>query len=311
MDQLTASLLDLLHELHGRDIPITVGGGFGLYLKRRHLEAVGQRTLFDRLPEPRSTNDLDLFLHTEVLADLGRTRQVAEAITRLGYTVVDAARYLQWQREVVIAGVPQQVKIDVLVGPLGDVREKLNVSLPRVRPKGDIKFHAHAVEEAIRVEDEALAVTVTGTRSTGEPHTGSVFIPQAFPYLMMKLHAFEDRRLRGQQDKERQHALDLYAVVGMMTEPEYERARELGTVHAENEHVGRARAIVRDQFGNRTAGGVLRLREHPLAGRTFCWRISWAFWRRSSPADNAGPLGSLTASAACTPPGTTGCPPRS
>src|SRR3954452_18305261 len=83
MDQLTASLLDLLHELEGRNIPLTVGGGFGLYLKRRHLEATGQRTLFDRLPEPRSTNDLDLFLRTEVLVDLGRTRQLAAAITRL------------------------------------------------------------------------------------------------------------------------------------------------------------------------------------------------------------------------------------
>jgi hypothetical protein len=269
MDQLTASLLDLLHELHGRDIPITVGGGFGLYLKRRHLEAVGQRTLFDRLPETRSTNDLDLFLRTEVLVDLGRTRQVAEAITRLGYAVVEAAKYLQWQREVVIAGVPQQVKIDVLVGPLGDARKKLNVNMPRVRPRGNIQFHAHAVEEAICIEDETMIVTLAGTRSTGEPHTGSVLIPQAFPYLMMKVHAFEDRRLRGQQDKERQHALDLYAVVGMMTEAEYERARELGTAYAGNEYVGRARAIVREQFASRTAVGVLRLREHPLFREDF------------------------------------------
>jgi hypothetical protein len=264
MDPLIASLLDLLHELHGRNIPITVGGGFGLYLKRRHLEAIGQRMLFDRLPEPRATNDLDLFLRTEVLVDLGRTRQLAKAITRLGYTVVEAAKYLQWQREVVIAGVSQQVKIDVLVGPLGDARKNLNVSLPRVRPKGDIKFHAHAVEEAIRIEDEALAVTVTGTRSSGEAHSGSVLIPQAFPYLMMKLHAFEDRRLKGQPDKEQQHALDLYAIVGMMTEGEYERAGELATIHRGNEHVVRARAIVWDQFASRTAGGTLRLREHPL-----------------------------------------------
>jgi hypothetical protein len=275
MDQLTASLLDLLHELHGRDIPITVGGGFGLYLKRRHLEAAGQRTLFDRLPEPRSTNDLDLFLRTDILVDLDRTRQVVEAITRLGYTVVGAARYLQWQREVIIADVPQQVKIDILVGPLGDARKKLNVNMPRVRPRGDIKFHAHAVEEALRIEDETLAVIVTGTRSTGEPHTGSVLIPQAFPYLMMKLHAFQDRSEKaekakdekikeGERDKERQHALDLYAIVGMMTEAEYERARELGTIHAGNEHVGRSRTIVRDRFANRTAGGILRLREHSL-----------------------------------------------
>jgi hypothetical protein len=264
MDHLMASLLDLLHELDGLDIPLMVGGGFGLYLKRRHLEAAGQRTLLDRLPEPRSTNDLDLFLRTELLVDLERTRQVAGAIDRLGYTVVEAAKYLQWEREIVIAGAPQQVKIDVLVGPLGNARKRLNVNMPRVRPKGDVKFHAHAVEEAVRIEDEALAVAVAGKRSTGEPFTGSVFIPQAFPYLMMKLHAFEDRRLKGQQDKERQHALDLYAVAGMMTETEYDWAKASGAAHSGNEHVGRSREIVRTQFASETATGVLRLREHPL-----------------------------------------------
>lgn len=112
--------------------------------------------------------------------------------------------------------------------------------MPRVRPRGDIKFHAHAVEEALHIDDAPLAVTVAGMRSTGEPFTGSVCIPQAFPYLMMKLHAFEDRRVKGQQDKERQHALDLYTIVGMMTETEYDRAKNLGAVHAGNEHVSRA-----------------------------------------------------------------------
>ncbi len=181
MDQLTASLLDLMHELDGRDIPLMVGGGFGLYLKRGYLETTGKQTLFERLPAPRSTNDLDIFLGTEVLVDLGRTRQVADAIDRLGYTVVEAAKYLQWQREVVIAGVIQQVKIDVLVGPLGEARKSLDVSMPRVRPRGNIKFHAHAVEEAVRIENEPLTVPVTGNRSTGEPYSGSVFVPEAFP----------------------------------------------------------------------------------------------------------------------------------
>jgi hypothetical protein len=80
MDQLMASLLDLLHELQGQEIPIMVGGGFGLFLKRQHLISTKQQMLFDQLPEPRSTNDLDLFLRAEVLADLDRTRLVAEAI---------------------------------------------------------------------------------------------------------------------------------------------------------------------------------------------------------------------------------------
>jgi hypothetical protein len=270
-----ASLLDLLHELNGRDIPLTVGGGFGLYLKRRYLEDARRQTLLDRLPELRSTNDLDLFLRTEVLLDLGRTQQVAEAIGRLGYTVVDKAKYLQWQREINIAGVAQQVKIDILVGPLGEARKQLHVNMPRVRPKGNIRFHAHAVEEAVHIEEGPLVVSLSGKRSTGEPCTGTVFIPQAFPYLLMKLHAFEDRRRKAAQaedqtarereeDKERQHAIDLYAIVGMMTEDEHERAKELGATHKGNEQVLRGCAIVQEQFASPTAHGLLRLREHPL-----------------------------------------------
>lgn len=271
MDPLTASLLDLLHELDGREIPIMVGGGFGLFLKRQQLNSTGQRTLFDRLPEPRSTNDLDLFLRVEVLADLSRTQLVKEAIQRLGYTVVEEAKFLQWKREVLLGNSlqSQEVKIDVLVGPLGEHRKKLHVKMPRVRPKGNIEFHAHAVEEAIQIEDEPIVVTIGGKRPTGEPRVGTVHIPQAFPYLMMKLHAFEDRKEDEDKDLGRHHALDLYTIVGMMTEREYERAKELSTMHAANECVRRACATVRKHFRSRTAVGVLRLREHQLFRHEF------------------------------------------
>jgi hypothetical protein len=130
MDMLTTSLLDLLHELEGRAIPITVGGGFGLYLKRQHLARTEERTLFDELPEPRSTNDLDLFLRAEVIADFARTREVADAICRLGYTVVEGVKFLQWKREITVAGVLRQIKIDFLVGPLGKERSKCQEPFP-------------------------------------------------------------------------------------------------------------------------------------------------------------------------------------
>ena len=38
MDPLTANLLDLLFELREHPIPLTIGGGFGLYLKRMRLD---------------------------------------------------------------------------------------------------------------------------------------------------------------------------------------------------------------------------------------------------------------------------------
>lgn len=265
VDQLTTNLLDLLFELEGRKIPIMIGGGYGLFLKRRHLAATGERSLLESLPAERATNDLDMFLRAELLSDLARTREVREAILRLGYTPVEEAKYLQWKREIVVAGVSKEAKIDVLVGPLGEFRAKLQVSKPpRVRPKGDIQFHAHVVEEAVLIEDHPIAVQVTGVRSTGETYAGTVEVPEAFPYLMMKLHAFSDRKEDVDKDLGRHHALDAYTIVGMMTEPEYERARRIGAEQSGNPHVQRAQAIVGTDFSAATGMGILRLREHRL-----------------------------------------------
>lgn len=264
MDPLTRSLLDLLYELRGYDLPLTVGGGFGLFLKRLHLARTGERTLFGELPSPRATNDLDLFVRAEVLADFARTRELADAIRRLGYQVVEEAKFLQWRREIVVAGVTQRVKIDVLVGPLGEFRKKLYVNRPRARPKQSIEFHAHCVEEAVRLEDRPLAVALSGERTSGEPFEGMVYVPQAFPYLMMKLHAFSDRKEDERKDVGRHHALDLYTIVGMMTEPEYDEATEVGRLHAADPYVQMAQQIVRADFGSQTGLGVIRLREHPL-----------------------------------------------
>src|SRR5262245_58579730 len=96
-----------------------IGGGYGLFLKRGHLAATSVRPLLESRPETRATNDLDMFLRAELLSDLARTREVREAILRLGYTPVEEAKFLQWKREILVAGVSQEVKIDVLVGPLG------------------------------------------------------------------------------------------------------------------------------------------------------------------------------------------------
>ena len=58
MDPLRTCLLDLLYELRDQNVPLTVGGGFGLFLKRMHLAERATRTLFAELPEPRATNDI-------------------------------------------------------------------------------------------------------------------------------------------------------------------------------------------------------------------------------------------------------------
>ncbi len=43
MDPLTTNLLDLLFELREHSVPVTIGGGFGLYLKRMRLDETRER----------------------------------------------------------------------------------------------------------------------------------------------------------------------------------------------------------------------------------------------------------------------------
>lgn len=72
---LKTSLLDLLYELRDDNIPLILGGGYGLYLKQVHLQATLESpTLIagELWPAPRATEDLDILLRTEIVLDAGR-----------------------------------------------------------------------------------------------------------------------------------------------------------------------------------------------------------------------------------------------
>ena len=244
---------------------LTVGGGFGLFLKRQHLAEHRERTLFVELPEPRSTNDIDIFLRADLLTDRASTAALVDAIARLGYVPVEEAKYFQWKRPIVVGEVTQEVKLDALVGPLGDRRSKLQVNPPRVRPRGKgLGFHAHQSDEALFLEEAPIPIELRGDRSTGEAYTGTAYVPEVFPYLLMKLSAFADRKADENKELGRHHALDAYTIVGMMTEPEYDRARMLAGRSRSEPHFVRVCDIVAADFSGSTALGILRLREHQL-----------------------------------------------
>lgn len=117
-DPLCACLLDLSARLGG-DYPLVVGGGYGLYLKQRMLLNQGTRTRFPQaqLPENRTTQDIDLILHADIVVSAERMKSLRDALDSLGCSVIKGSEYLQFTRPAAPAG---EVKIDVLVGPLGD-----------------------------------------------------------------------------------------------------------------------------------------------------------------------------------------------
>jgi hypothetical protein len=263
MADLTSALLDLLHELEDTDIKLIVGGGFGIYLRHREFLRMHSRTLLRELPEPRSTNDLDLFLRAELLVDPERVMALSRALDRLGYEAVETARYYQFLKKGPEGGSAGSMKIDILTGPERIFEAMgLRTDPRRVRPKSSAHLHAHPVNEALTLEEGLTSVRVDGRLSTGEVAEGEIFLPHSFTFLMMKLFAFRDCMNDAAKDYGRHHAIDMYTIVAMMTEVDWDSSVAMYVEHRSDPKIEEACGLIAKLFGSELDFGALRLKEN-------------------------------------------------
>jgi hypothetical protein len=265
-DPLLSTLLDVLHELQNENIPLLLGGGYGLYLKQQQIQNTNPPTLLGTLPELRITNDLDLFLKTEILADSARLQPLRAALDRLGFVVIPSAQNYQFARKFTQWGREWDVKIDLLTRtPDLTVFPHLKIDARRVKPHPSVGLHAHRTDEAIAIEEEAQEITVTGVRTSGESFTGSLFLPQTYPFLMMKLFALRDQIGNTTKGRGEKHALDLYTLIALLTEEEYNKARRLRDRFQETPEGKVAATVVENLFTTMESEGTIRLRQNPSA----------------------------------------------
>ncbi len=261
---LRTSLLDLLHELEGSDIRPIIGGGFGVYLKIEHVQQMGVRTLLEEWPEPRSTNDLDLFLRAQVLIESEKVRPLAEAIERLGYQVVPGAEKYQFVKPGPGDGAAGSVKIDILTGPQACFQgTRVKVDARRACPKPSVGIHAHPVDGAPTLEEGLLPVPLKGRLSSGEPWESEINIPHPYTFLMMKLFAFRDRLDDPDKEFGRYHALDLYSILATTSEEEWKYGLEMSYRYRAQPYVIEAGRLVSEYFSHLDQRGVVRLQESP------------------------------------------------
>ncbi|MBV9997936.1 MAG: hypothetical protein JO015_02375 [Verrucomicrobia bacterium] len=263
LQSLSDALCDLLNRVEGTDVQLIIGGGFGIYLKARH---VGQdvRTLIDRefWPEARSTNDLDLFLRPELLIASDKLKPLARAIESLGYRPVPGAEKYQFIKPSLQGTQAGSLKIDLLTGARSSFTGwGLRVDERRVRPRPSVGLHAHPVEEAPTLDRKLVATTVSGRLSSGERWEGEVFLPHPFTFATMKLFAFRDRRDDPSKDKGSYHALDLYSVLAAITEEEWRGGLALQNEFQRHPLVIEAGKLVRSYFVLPNDLGMIRLRE--------------------------------------------------
>ena len=261
-DPLTTHLLDFLFELerNGLKTPLTIAGGFGLFLKRRYLAERKERTLLD-MHRARATEDIDIFVRLDVLCDLQQSQSIVDTLHHLGYEAVEEAKYMQWKKPIELSGLTGSIKIDFLVKNVDARRRDLHIKEIRVRNPQVEGFHARITPEALLIDEKALEIPLSGRRSDGEEYETRICIPHPFTYLIMKLFAFRDR----QDDLNKQHhAFDVFSIVGLLTERELDETIELGTHHAQEPTVREARQIVKDCFTGTSPSGMIAIKTHPL-----------------------------------------------
>ena len=263
-DPLSEQLRMLAFELQKDDIKLILGGGYGLVLRTEYIRRTQVATRFKEIPEARSTNDLDLFLSAEIVTSTEKIEKIRDALEKLKFEPI--APFFQFQLSVIYEGKELPVKIDLLAAPpeTEDQRSLVKINKPRIRPKKAKNIHGYLTEEAVTLEENLLPIDISGK---GEPPL-EIYLPHPFSYLVMKLFALRDRLEDESKDFGAYHAFDIYRIIAMMTENEWNQAIELRNSYRAAPKIREAGRISGELFANLESIGVLRVRQHARATNT-------------------------------------------
>jgi hypothetical protein len=261
-DPMREQLIRLTERLRKDNINLIVAGGYGLILKAEYLREKGIRTRFEVLPADRSTNDIDIFLSTEIITSAEKTEKVRDALQDLGFEPV--ANYFQFVVSVGEGPFDLKVKIDLLAPPVHEKDRKLvKIKRPRIRPAKAKDIHGFLTEEAVTVEEKLISVEIDEKTGSAE-----VFLPHPFSYLILKLFALRDRLEDEEKDFGAYHAFDIYRVIGMLVEEEWEECIKLREKYSDNPKFKEAVQIADELFGSIDSIGVARIRQHAKVNDT-------------------------------------------
>lgn len=241
------------------NVPFILGGGMGLYLRRQY----GANPSQPRYPFPlemRATQDLDVFLTSEVIVAADKMEALKATLEKLNYLPSVDAKYFQFIKKVVVGGNEQDLKIDFLaVPPRESDLKKVKIKPPRIRSRDVEGLHAFLTDEAAGIDFESCQITLA---KDGVSHI--VSIPSAFNYLVLKLYAFNDRKDRDdpKSDRGRHHAFDIFTTVCSMSEKDWDTAKRHYDRDKKTAYLMKAIEICKADFSSPTAVGVLRLREN-------------------------------------------------
>lgn len=260
-DPLVSCLAELVAELDKENLPVILGGGLSQYLRGKFNGGRSPRYPFT-VPA-RSTEDLDIFLSPRLIADAGKIEGLRRILAGLGYQVCPEARNFQFKKTIRVYGQPREVKVDLLAAPpAADDAARVTIKRPRIKPKGAEDIHAYLTDESEGLELGKIPVPSALLSASLRLTNSILFIPSVFNFLILKLHAFNDRKDKADSDFGRHHAWDLFAAVAGMAEGDWTAAKAHLAAHAGRPYLKKAAGIRASDFSAKTSVGLLRLQDN-------------------------------------------------
>ncbi len=267
---LASYLLDLAAAFQTRELPLLLVGGSGLLLRRQWRLEEGVATLISAVPPLRTTDDFDLLLRLEVLADAEQRLAIRQVLTELGYqTLSPNLQFVRPGSGDKLLG-RREVKVDFLAPLPGTDTPGLKVSSHRVGAKKSGEgesLHGYATPEALLTDAPPLRLMVEGTGTDGTEQHGEVLLPHPFTLIVMKLHAFRDAHLGNERHSDprpelaRKHVADVYSLVALLTQEEEQTLGVLGQRYGQQPATQEAASIIKALLSAPNTSGTLVLRE--------------------------------------------------
>src|SRR5690554_1875716 len=261
-DILLNELLTLNSRLESVGISLILGGGMGLFLRDTYLG--GERSpRYPVRPESRSTEDLDVLLTADLIVDAARMNQLRDVLNALSYK--DVVKHFQFERRVDFEKRVYTVKVDLLAAPPAQNDEDLvTIKSIRIRPKASKDIHGYLTKDAAGIEIGKVPINVRSQTGQDSDNDTIIQIPSSFNYLVLKLHAFHDRKDRTDlaSDLGRHHAFDIFRIITDMREADWESAARHVMQDNDTKYLKNAAQYQRSYFGANTSLGILRLKEN-------------------------------------------------
>lgn len=253
-DVLRTELIRLASASAEHDVPLIIGGGYGLLLRQEHIEGSRAKTI-RAIPTARSTSDIDVFLSAEIMIDAEKLQALRQVLGAHGFASIPGAEHYQFSRAVTYRGVPSELKVDLLAPPPRDIPPGagIKVDTRRIRNAGARGIHAHTTPEAFSITENTTRVALA------DEAKASVLLPHPYSFLLLKLFAFRDRKDDARKDLGQYHAFDLYRIIAMMTEDDFLVAERMRDAFASDAIVREARSIVAAFFGGPDSAGALAI----------------------------------------------------